>query len=88
MPALCEVCEECPPRYGLGFPLGPRALPGLPDYLRGACLWICTHPECDLAAQRRAVKAAARSGITLTQIWRGHVFDASKTKECPHDPVG
>lgn len=81
MTALCEVCEECPPRYGLGFPLAPNVLPGLPEFLRGACLWICTNPDCDLTAQRRAVKAAARSGIKLSQIWRVHTYDHPKIKE-------
>ncbi|WP_157063862.1 hypothetical protein [Phaeobacter sp. 11ANDIMAR09] len=87
MTALCEVCEERPPRFGLGFPLAPNALPGLPDYLRGECLWICNRPECDLAAQRRAVKTAARYGIKLTQVWRVHVFDQPATKEHPHGLV-
>ena len=75
MTAKCEVCGLVPPRQGVGFPVLPGAIPGLPEYLRGAILWICHAPACDLAAQKRAAAAAAREGITLTEFSRVHVFD-------------
>jgi len=80
-----DLAKELPPQLQLlqqaDSPLAPNALPSLPDYLRGECLWICTRPECDLAAQRRAVKAAARHAIKLKQVWRVHFFDYPQFKE-------
>lgn len=69
-PNLCEVCGLEPAVEGVGFPASPKALPGLPDALRGGCIWVCANPVCDLAAQKRAAKAAAMAGITLKSIWR------------------
>lgn len=70
MTPLCEVCGLVPPAFGVGFPAFPGAIKGLPEHLRGMCLWVCHAPDCDLAAQKRAAKAAAQAGITLKTIWR------------------
>jgi hypothetical protein len=75
IPAACEVCGKVAPVCGVGFPLCPGAIPGLPEYLRGAALWVCAAPACDLAAQQRAARAAAQAGITLKTIWRHWRFD-------------
>jgi hypothetical protein len=70
IPADCEICGLAPPVSGVGFPSWPGALPGLPGYLRGTCLWVCATRACDLAAQARALRAAKAAGITLAKIWR------------------
>ena len=75
VPPLCEVCGLAAPARGVGFPAWPGALPGLPEYLRGACLWVCHARACDLTAQRRAATAARSAGLTLTKIWRTTRFD-------------
>lgn len=70
VPDVCEVCKAFPPHSGVGFPAYPKALPGLPTALLGGCVYVCATPACDLAAQKRAAKAAAGAGITLKTIWR------------------
>lgn len=76
MPATCEVCETFPAAYGVGFPSFPNAVPGLPDHLHDACVFVCYGRACDLAAQRRAAAEAARHGITLKTAWRHWRFPA------------
>ncbi len=80
----CEICDQFPVASGLGFPAWPGAMPGLPDLLRGACVWVCAAPACELAAQKRAARGAARFGVTLTKIWR-HVPAPSRGAQ--HGPI-
>lgn len=80
----CEICKLFPVVSGLGFPVWPDAVTGLPDILRGACIWVCAGKTCEQAAQTRAVKSAARFGVTLSRIWR-HVPAPSKGAQ--HGPI-
>lgn len=70
----CEICNLYPPNHGIGFPAWPGATPGLPDHLRGMCLWVCANRRCGVGAQIRAAKAAAAHGVQLTSICRVHIF--------------
>ncbi|PYG32400.1 hypothetical protein [Pelagimonas varians] len=81
---ICEICNLFPVSSGLGFPLWPGIVPELPDILRGACIWVCAGKACELAAQKRALRSAARFGVTLAKIWR-HVPAPSKGAQ--HGPV-
>jgi len=76
-PDLCEVCGASPPKSGIGFPAYPPWFPHLaklPRHLWGGAIYICGDPACDLAAQKRAAKAAASAGITLKTIWRHNLI--------------
>jgi len=85
VPAACEICAARPPTSGVGFPAWPGAVKGLPAHLRGACLWICPDPGCDLAAQKRAALAAASAGLRLKTIWRHWRPDTPKgPRDDPH----
>jgi len=72
---VCEICSTFSPTHGIGFPAWPGAIPGLPNHLRGGCIWVCADPACDLAAQKRAIAAAARAEVTLTKICRVYRFN-------------
>ena len=78
MPRHCEVCGKLPPQSGIGFPDMPNAIPGLPAHLRGACIYVCATPACEIAAQKRAVTAVPK--LKLKQLWRHHVIGARKGK--------
>ncbi|WP_282129376.1 hypothetical protein [Roseobacter litoralis] len=75
---LCQICKTAPPVGGVGFPDARQNCPGLPDHLRGTCLWVCGSRACDLAAQLRTKRAALKRGIALQNIWRHHIIKSPK----------
>lgn len=81
-PDLCEVCELFPTtREGWGFPCTPGVNPGLPDALRGACLWVCGGQDCRDKARARAIRAAGRAGLKTVRLCRFIHFPPPKETE-------
>lgn len=62
MPEKCEVCRFWPATRGMGFPAWPGRVLGLPEHLRGACIWVCDSLSCARQAQTRALRTARDGG--------------------------